>query len=395
MDKSKKNVAVLAVCQALMMTCNSLLIAVTPLVGFALATNKTLATLPIALQFLATMVCTLPASLLMKQVGRRAGFVIAALIGAAGAIQCMHAVFARSFVGLCAGVFLIGVFNAFAQYYRFAAADTATPAFRSRAISLVLAGGVVAAFAGPNLANWTRELLDTAFTGSYASLTALYAASIVALLFLDIPKEAGSEMPGAVRSLGTIVRQRVFVVAVLAAMVAYGVMNVLMTSTPLAMHRYGHSFGDTAFVIQWHVFGMFAPSFFTGHLVNRFGVLRIMLVGVVVIGVCVGANLLGTTVLHFWGALLLLGLGWNFLFVGATTLLTETYTVEEKAKVQGVNDLLVFATVTLSAVSAGALHHTLGWETVNVGVVPLLLLCFAAVAWLQIKHAPASSKIRE
>ncbi len=160
MDKSKKNVVVLATCQALMMTCNSLLIAVTPLVGFALASNKTLATLPIALQFLATMLCTLPASLLMKGIGRRAGFVIAALIGAAGAIQCTHAVLARSFVGLCAGVFLIGVFNAFAQYYRFAAADTATPAFRSRAISLVLAGGVVAAFAGPE--GWLAGLADGA-----------------------------------------------------------------------------------------------------------------------------------------------------------------------------------------------------------------------------------------
>ena len=395
MDKSKKNVVVLATCQALMMTCNSLLIAVTPLVGFALASNKTLATLPIALQFLATMLCTLPASLLMKGIGRRAGFVIAALIGAAGAIQCTHAVLARSFVGLCAGVFLIGVFNAFAQYYRFAAADTATPAFRSRAISLVLAGGVVAAFAGPNLANWTRDLLDTAFTGSYVSLIGLYAVSLLVLLFLDIPKDVGSKRLGAVRPLGRIVRQRIFVVAVLGAMIAYGVMNLLMTSTPLAMNHYGHSFGDTAFVIQWHVFGMFAPSFFTGHLINRLGVLRIMLVGVLVLGACVGTNVVGTTVLHFWGALLLLGLGWNFLFVGATTLLTETYTVEEKAKVQGVNDLLVFATVTLSAVSAGALHHILGWKTVNVGVVPLLVLGFAAVVWLQFTDAAARAKIRD
>lgn len=383
-DKSKKNVAVLATCQALMMTCNSLLITVTPLVGLAFAANKGLATLPVALQFLATMVCTLPASLLMKRIGRRAGFIAAALLGAAGAMQCTYAVFAQSFAGLCAGVFLIGVFNAFAQYYRFAAADTATPEFRSRAISLVLAGGIVAAFAGPNLANWTRDLLSTAFSGSYASLLVLFVVSVLALLFLDIPREHGPARLGGIRPLGTIVRQPAFIVAVLGAMIAYGVMNLLMTSTPLAMHRYGHSFGDTAFVIQWHVFGMFAPSFFTGNLINRFGVLRIMLVGVALIAVCVGANLVGTTVLHFWTALLLLGLGWNFLFVGATTLLTETYLVEEKAKVQGVNDLLVFATVTLSAVSAGALHHALGWETVNVGVIPLLLLCFAAILWLRI-----------
>ena len=259
----------------------------------------------------------------------------------------------------------------------------------------MLAGGVVAAFAGPNLANWTRDLWGTAFSGSYASLIVLYAASLLALLFLDIPREGVAEQAVGVRSLKTIARQPSFIVSVFGAMVAYGVMNVLMTSTPLAMHRYGHSFSDTAFVIQWHVFGMFAPSFFTGHLINRFGVLRIMLVGVVVIGVCVAANLLGTTVLHFWAALLLLGLGWNFLFVGATTLLTETYTVEEKAEVQGINDLLVFATVTLSAVSAGALHHALGWETVNVGVMPLLLLCFASVAWLHVTRAPAQSKIMD
>jgi MFS family permease len=392
-DKSKKNVVVLAICQALMMTCNSLLIAVTPLVGFVLVANKAMATLPIALQFLATMMCTLPASLLMKRIGRRAGFAISALIGATGAVQCTYAVLARSFVGLCAGVFLLGVFNAFGQYYRFAAADTATPAFRSRAISLVLAGGVVAAFAGPNLANWTRDLWGTVFSGSYASLIVLYAGSLLALFFLDIPREGGAEQAAGVRPLRTIARQPSFVVAVFGAMIAYGVMNVLMTSTPLAMHRYGHSFSDTAFVIQWHVFGMFAPSFFTGHLINRFGILSIMGMGVVVIALCAGVNLFGTSVPHFWAALLLLGLGWNFLFVGATTLLTETYTVEEKAAVQGVNDLLVFATVTLTAASAGALHHTLGWQTVNVGVMPLLLLCFASVAWLHVTRAPARSKI--
>ncbi len=372
--RSRRNVFVLAACQALMMTCNSLLIAISALVGAALAPEKWFATVPLGLQFLATMLCTLPASLLMRRIGRRAGFILGTVAGLAGAVVSTHAALTHSFAWLCAGAFLFGVFNAFAQYYRFAAADTATPEFRSRAISLVLAGGVVAAFAGPNLASATRELATVPFAGSYASLLALFAASALLLVGLHIPRAPAAEL-GAGRPMTVIARQPSFLAAVIGATVAYASMNLLMTATPLAMDHAGHSFGDTALVIEWHVLGMFAPAFVTGHLINRFGVTNIMLAGVALLAACVGVNLLGGSVAHFWLALLLLGVGWNFLFVGATTLLTESYTLAEKAKVQGVNDLLIFGTVALSATTSGMLHHVLGWQAMNLGVVPLLALC--------------------
>lgn len=376
--RSRRNVFVLAACQALMMTCNSLLIAISALVGAALAPEKWFATVPLGLQFLATMLCTLPASLLMRRIGRRAGFILGTVAGLAGAVVSTHATLTHSFAWLCGGAFLFGMFNAFAQYYRFAAADTATPEFRSRAISLVLAGGVVAAFAGPNLASATRELAAVPFAGSYASLLALFAASALLLVGLHIPRAPAAEL-GAGRPMAVIARQPPFLAAVLGATVAYASMNLLMTATPLAMDHAGHSFGDTALVIEWHVLGMFAPAFVTGHLINRFGVTNIMFVGVVLLAACVGANLLGGSVAHFWLALLLLGMGWNFLFVGATTLLTETYTLAEKAKVQGVNDLLIFGTVALSATTSGMLHHVLGWQAMNLGVVPLLALCLVVL----------------
>jgi MFS family permease len=384
MDQVRKNIALLAICQALMMTCNSLVIATSALVGLALASDKWMATLPLGLQFLSTMSFTLPASLFMKRLGRRVGFQLGALLGLGGAVLCTYAIFTRSFVGFCGGALLIGAFNAFAQYYRFAAADTATSQFRSKAISLVLAGGVIAAFTGPNLANWTRAVFDTAlFSGSYACLIALYAASALVSSFIEIPPPTEAERREAGRPLSDIVRGPEFVVAVLSAMIAYGVMNLLMTSTPLAMQHNGHSFGSTAFVIQWHVLGMFAPSFVTGHLIRRLGLLNVMLAGSVLLGVCAGVNLLGVSVVHFWLALLLLGMGWNFLFTGATTLLTQIYTAAEKAKVQGVNDLLVFATVTLSAMSSGALHHSIGWAAVNLAVTPVIVLSLLANGWLR------------
>jgi len=392
MNPMRKNIALLAICQALMMTCNSLVIATSALVGLALASDKWLATLPLGLQFLATMSLTLPASLLMKRVGRRAGFQLGAVLGLGGALLCTYGIFAHGFAAFCGGAFLLGAFNAFGQYYRFAAADTATLQFRSQAISLVLAGGVVAAFAGPNLAIWTRAMFDTAlFAGSYASLIALYAASVLVSSFIAIPPPAEAERRQSGRSLGDIMRRPDFIVAVFSAMIAYGVMNLLMTSTPLAMQRNGHSFGATAFVIQWHVLGMFAPGFGTGRLIKHVGLLNVMLAGSVLLGVCAGVNLLGVSVVHFWLGLLLLGVGWNFLFTGATTLLTEIYTAAEKAKVQGINDLLVFATVTLSATSSGALHHSIGWTAVNLAVAPLIILSLLAIIWLRWRRLQGAS----
>ena len=228
-------------------------------------------------------------------------------------------------------------------------------------------------------------MLPEEFAGSYASLILIYLLSFAIATLLKIPPTAAVSPNEKGRPLWVIARQHAYLVAVASAMVGYGVMNFIMVATPLAMQTYAHPFSDTAFVIQWHVLGMFAPSFFTGHLIRRFGVANIMLTGIVLLGLCVGANAAGTTVMHFWVSLFSLGLGWNFIFIGATTLLTETYSFNEKAKAQALNDFIVFGTVTLASFSSGAVQHTLGWETVNLGVIPFLVLIVFANLWLRSK----------
>jgi MFS family permease len=375
----RRNVLLLAGCQALMMTGNSLLVTMTALVGFALATDKALATLPFAVQLFATMMTTVPASLLMKRIGRRNGFLVGALLAFCGAGIATLAVMRHEFWLFVLGVALIGSFNGFGNYYRFAAADVATGAWRSRAVSLVMAGGVVAAIAGPNLARFTVTLIPAkVYAGSLASMLALYLLSALLLSFVRIPVQPEEES-GPARSLGKIAQQPMFVVALTAAAVGYGSMVLVMTATPLAMHTHSYSFADTAFVIQWHVLGMFAPSFVTGYLINRFGVLDVMLAGALMTLGCVLTNLQGSDVLHFWIALILLGAGWNFLFIGATTLLTSTYAPAEKAKTQALNDFSVFTVVTIASLSSGALLHLLGWRAVNLAVLPLVLLVMLVI----------------
>jgi MFS family permease len=278
------------------------------------------------------------------------------------------------------------MFNGFGQYYRFTAAEVAPEDYRSRAISYVLAGGVIAAFAGPNLANWSRHSLTAEFAGSYAYLIGLYLLAFGFASLIQIPKPAAVSSSKEGRPLSVIARQPAYLAAVVSAMVGYGVMNFIMIATPLAMHGYAHAFSDTAFVIQWHIFGMFIPSFFTGHLIRRFGIANIMLTGILLLGLCVLINSSGTTVTHFWIALVFLGLGWNFLFVGATTLLTETYSPNEKAKAQALNDFIVFGTVTITSFSSGAVQHALGWQTINMAVIPFLVLVGLANLWLRSKQ---------
>ncbi|UCH53309.1 MAG: MFS transporter [Pseudomonadota bacterium] len=391
MDRMKRNVVLLAGCQALMMSANSLLLATSALVGSRLAVDATLATLPLAMQFLATMLTTFPASFLMARIGRRGGFMVGSLLGLAGAGLAAYAIVAHSFALFVGAAVLFGAHNGFGTFYRFAASDTATPDYRPTAISYVMAGGVVAAFVGPNLANWTSDWLGSAqFAGSFLALLGIYVVSLIAVLFIDIPRAVRHEAAASARPLGTIARQSVFVVAALAAALGYGVMNLVMVASPLAMHNHAHPFSDTAFVIQWHVFAMFAPSFFTGHLIKRFGVLNMLIAGAVLNAACVVVNLSGTSVLHFWSALFLLGVGWNFLFVGGTTLLTEAYREEEKAKTQALNDFLMYTSITLTSFTAGALQHRYGWEVVNLGVVPLIVLVLGAVIWLLLRRRALS-----
>jgi MFS family permease len=379
----KRNVLLLSLSQALLMTCNSLLLASSALLGFALAGEESLATLPFALLMLTQMVATMPASLFMGKVGRRVGFMVSALFGLAGAVVTTVGILRGGFGLYCSGSALIGVFNGFGQYYRFAAAEVASEEYRSRAISYVLAGGVIAAFAGPFLANWSRLALPQEFAGSYVILIVLYLFSFGIAALLGIPPPTTVHRAYCGRPLLDIARQRAYLVAVASAMIAYGTMIFIMIATPLSMQHYAHPFGETTFVIQWHLFGMFAPSFFTGHLIRRFGLANVMLTGILLLGFCIGLNVAGNSVGHFWGALLSLGVGWNFLFIGATTLLTETYVASEKGKAQALNDFVVFGVVTLTSFSSGAVQHALGWETLNLVVVPFLVLILMANLWLR------------
>ncbi len=371
------------------MTSNMLVMTSSALVGYSIATDKSLATLPLALQFLATMAATIPASMLMKRVGRKLGFLLGAGIWAAGAGLSIHAIFAADFVLFCVGAALIGAFNAFALYYRFAAADVASEAFRSRAISYVMAGGVLASIIGPELAKGTVDLFaPVLFAGVYACILVLAALTVGLLLLMDIPAPSAEEWRRKGRPILEIMRQPVFIVAVLGGMIGYGVMSLVMVATPLAMVACSLAFDDTAFVIQWHALGMWAPAFFTGHLIRRFGTTTVMLAGAVLAVGAVVSNLSGTDIANFWVGLVLLGIGWNFLFVGSTTLLTEVYTPDERAKTQAVNDFFVFGTVSVAALSSGALNHAFGWQAVNASVLPLIGVVVGALVWLR-RRRPA------
>ena len=390
-DPTVRNVVLLAICQGLAMSTSALTISVASLVGYSLAVDKSLATMPLFFQFAAVMVVTIPASLFMKRFGRRAGLSLGAAVGMVSGLLSAWAIFESSFTLFCVGAFLFGISVAHAFYYRFAAADTASATFKSKAIALVLAGGLVAAFLGPELAKWSKDLFaPVLFAGGYLAISVLLLASLVILQFIRIPRTLESMARGG-RPLLEIVRQPRFIIAVLCATTGYGAMNLVMTATPLAVIACNHPFESAAFVIQWHVVAMFAPSFFTGHLIQRFGVAPLLIVGTLLILGCVAVNLSGVEVAQFWAALVLLGLGWNFLFVGATALLTETYRPAEKAKVQGLNDFLVFGTVALTALTSGALFDTLGWEAVNLAVVVPVLAAGAAALWLGRQHHPAAA----
>ncbi len=367
------------------MSCNTLLVATSALVGYALAQDKAFATLPFALQLIATMFTSIPAALLMRKIGRKRGFMLATLLGMAGGSLCTLGILQQQFLVFAAGGILVGMFNGFGNYYRFTAADIVDPEHKSRAISLVLAGGVIAAIVGPNLANLTRNFISQAtFAGSYTAIIVLYILSFIILSFLKIPATTTqvSRNTDTGRPLRQIVSQPKYIVAVICGMFGYGVMALVMTATPLAMQLHAYPFADTSFVIQWHVLGMYMPSFFTGHLIHRFGCMRIMLLGALAGLACVAINLTGTSVTHFWIALLCLGVSWNFLFIGATSLLTETYQREETFRAQAVNEFIVFSTVAISSLSAGALQHLYGWAAVNLGAIPPLLIIMASLIWL-------------
>ncbi len=374
------SVYILAACQALMMSSTTLMVTASALVGVAMAEEPSLATLPFALQLVATMLTTIPASLLMGRYGRKAGFLLAAAIGIAGGVLAVEAILNHAFWDFVVAAMLIGIFNGFGSYYRFAAAECVPEEKRSRAISYVMVGGVVAAVIGPNLANFGQYLIsDARFAGSFGFVILLYGLALLLLTLSDFEQPAINHPTTAGRPLKTILQQPRTRVAILCAMLGYGVMSLIMTATPLAMEHHHHPFDETAFVIQWHVLGMFLPSFFTGQLIERWGVVRILWIGALLGGATITINLLGYSFWHFLLALMLLGVSWNFLFIGGTSLLTETYSEEERSKVQAANDFLVYSTTAIASLSAGYLIHQLGWWWVNIAVIPLIAIILSAI----------------
>jgi predicted MFS family arabinose efflux permease len=309
------------------------------------------------------------------------------MIGLVSGLISLAAALDGNFWLFCVGNAVFGIGQGFAVFYRFAAADVADASYRPKAVSLVMSGGVAAAILGPEIAKWTDDAIaKAAYGGTFVAVALLFVVVIGLQQALTIPRPTSSGRLSAGRPLLAIVRQPSFGVAVLAGMVGYGIMVLLMTAAPLAMVGHHHEFRSAAFVIQGHALGMFAPSFITGDLIRRFGLLNILLAGAVLMAACIAAGLSGTGVIEFLLSMTLLGVGWNFLFIGATTLLTETYNPEERAKVQAVNDFLIFGLVALSSFSSGALLNRFGWETVNYAAMLPLAAVVAATLWLKARR---------
>jgi len=390
-----KAVYLLSLCNGYLFINQSLLITISGLIGLQLATDKSLATLPMALQFAAVMCTTVPASLFMGRFGRQAGFLLGNSLGIVGACIALYALFTSSFESFCVATFCFGMFAAFSHYYRFTAAELVEGELKSVAISWVMAGGVLAALIGPNLASWSSTLFTTErFAGPFAVLILVYLLSMLTVLSARLPRPSKVTINDARRSIKVIASQPIFIVAVICQMLGYGTMNLVMSATPLAMAARDYQLDNTALVIQWHVFAMFAPSFVTGHLIKALGLVPVLVSGVVCGLACVAINLNGESQWHFLVALILLGISWNFLFVGGTSLLVEAHTTAEKSRTQAINDLIVFSTVTITALSAGRLHHHYGWQTVNLTVIPLYLVTAVAIAWLiYLRRAKPAAKV--
>ncbi|GAB4034949.1 MAG: MFS transporter [Rubrivivax sp.] len=381
--------ALLALCQALFLTNNVTFIAINGLVGLQLAPLGWMATLPVMGYVVGGALSAPLVARTQARWGRQRSFQIGLLVALASTLGGLAAVSVGSFWGLVLATVVAGFYNANAQLYRFTGPELVRPDYKEKAISLVMAGGVAGAFVGPNLARATKDWLSTPFAGAYLALAGIALAGLVVISMIRFPRHEPPR-PGAPagRRVGELMRQPVFAVAVIAGAIGYGVMNLLMAATPLAMQQCGLPFDDAALVIEWHVLGMFVPAFFTGHLIQRFGVLPIMGLGAALNLACVAIALSGVALQQFLAALLLLGVGWNFLFTGATTLLTTAYRPEEKNRAQGAMDTCVFATMAVTSFASGALVTTQGWRWLNLGSLLPLALMTLALFWLAAKPSP-------
>ena len=385
------NLWLLAAAQGLFLTNNVVFIAVNGLVGLSLAPAGWMATLPVMGYVVGGALSTGLVARSQARWGRKVSFQLGLAVALLSALACAAALHWHSFWLLVASTLVAGYYSANGQLYRFAAGELAAPAFREKAVSLVLAGGLIGAIAGPNLAQQTRDSLGTPFLAAYLALAlvALLGMGVIGLIRFpaQTPRAAGASSG---RSLGEIARQPVFIVAAACSALGYGVMNLLMAATPLAMQVCGMPFSDAALVLEWHVIGMFAPGFFTGHLIKRFGVLPMMGAGVLLNALCIAIALSGQDLHQFLIALFLLGMGWNFLFTGSTTLAMQAYRPEEKDKAQAAINFCVFATMALTSFASGALVTTQGWTLLNWGSLLPVALTGLALLWLAGKRRAAA-----
>ncbi|MDP1953550.1 MAG: MFS transporter [Polaromonas sp.] len=384
-----RNLWLLAICQGLFLTNNVTFIAINGLVGLSLAPLGWMATLPVMGYVVGGAMSTGIVAHTQKHFGRKTSFQLGLIVAVLSALLCCYAAYTRNFWLLVAATVIAGYYNANAQLYRFAAAELAQASFREKAVSLVMAGGLLGAIAGPNLAAGTRTLTEVPFAGAYLALAGVALLAMVLLAFIHFPPPPVRQTVSGGRSLREIMRQPVFIVAASAGALGYGVMNLLMAATPIAMQVCGLPFSDAATVLEWHVIGMFAPGFFTGHLIKRFGTLPIMATGLALNVVCVLIALSGVEFQQFLVALFLLGLGWNFLFTASTTLALTAYRPEEKDKAQGALNFCVFAVLALSSLASGVLVTTQGWTLLNLGSLLPLGVTGLALGWLALQQRRA------
>ena len=380
-----RNLWLLAILQGLFLTNNVTFIAINGLVGLALAPYGWMATLPVMGYVVGGALFTGPVAWTQGRYGRKTSFALGLAVALVSALLCAFAARTHDFWLLCAATVLAGYYSANGQLYRFAAAEVAPLSAREKAVSLVMAGGLIGAVVGPNLAARTKDLAGAPFAGAYMALAIVAALAMVLLGAVRFPPVPPHGAAGGGRPLGRILRQPAFIVAAGAGALSYGVMNLLMAATPLAMQQCGLPFPDAAFVLEWHVVGMFAPGFFTGHLIKRFGPLAVMGAGVALNFVCVAIALSGVELHHFAVALFILGVGWNFLFTGSTTLSLSVYAPEEKDRAQAAMNFLLFAVMALSSFSSGVLVTTQGWSLLNLGSLPPIFLIAAGLLWLALR----------
>ena len=384
-----KNLWLLAICQGLFLTNNVTFIAINGLVGLSLAPLGWMATLPVMGYVVGGALSTGLVAKTQTRFGRKTSFQLGLLVAFLSALLCAYAAFEKNFWLLVLATVVAGYYNANAQLYRFAAAELADASSREKAVSLVMAGGLIGAVLGPNMAAQTRGMMSVPFAGAYFALAGVALLAMGIMAFLNFPQPPVKSAASGGRPLGEIMRQPLFIVAAACGALGYGVMNLLMAATPIAMQQCQLPFSDIALVLEWHVIGMFAPGFFTGHLIKRFGALPIMGVGVVLNALCIAIALSGVDLHQFLAALFLLGVGWNFLFTGSTTLSLQTYTPQEKDRAQGALNFFVFATLAVSSFASGVLVTTRGWALLNYGSMVPVAIIGSALLWLMLRGRSA------